>query len=281
MKTIRIPAALIAALGFGIAGQSSLSAQTLTFEGIDWYRGDSSNTTLTSVTDGTLGTALSYDQSADTTLDSLVGTLGSTFVLGSNVGDSVQLSFDFRFTGSFGADFEDNALRFGLYNSNGTAIVDGYNDGGGTTDNNDQGYYGFIANLSTGDYDVALEDATTGVNPSSIGGGSDTNAPLGQAAGFINDTASHSVLLSIARAASGVDITLSVDGSTIVSGNDPTGLVTSFDEIMLNLADGSDAVFNNFSVEAVSIPEPSTYAMCALMFASFAALVWSRRSSRK
>lgn len=261
-------------LGSALLYGLTAHAQTLTFESIDWYRGDTTNTTLSSVTDGTLGTALSYSQSADTTLDQIIGVTGSSLNLGTNVGDYVQLSFDFRFT-SFGADSEDNALRFGIYSDGSTAITEDFGPGSNVTEQDDTGYFAFISNLNTGDYNIGFEDASH----SSILTGTDVNGSFNTASGFINDTSSHSVVFSLTRAASGIDISLSVDGSTIVSGNDASSSLTTFNQIAISLADGSSGVFNNFTLEAVTIPEPSTYAMCALMFASFATLVWRRRRS--
>ncbi|MEH2280354.1 MAG: PEP-CTERM sorting domain-containing protein [Nostoc sp.] len=192
--------------------------------------------------------------------------------LGNNIGDALDLSFDFRFTtqpslSSTSAEFPQirgSGLRFGLYNSGDTPVTTDTLAslvGSGTPIEDDGGYLvvsGLAGTSSLGinreNFDS--EDSITGGN-GNIQLVSTTSVPT------INDTALHTANLVLKRLTPQlVRLTTSIDGSSVETSDSGSGIISSFNEIAVR------SVFSNLDVNidnvvlqtrtSTSVPEPST-----------------------
>ncbi len=166
---------------------------------IDWYVGDTPGGTLTSlsvVSDSTLGGGNALDANNYST-----GSAVGRFILGefadhpitlSNVGESVYLKFDFRFTNAF-SDNLSHFFRFGLYNSDGTTVSS--NDS--QSSRNDDGFFGQVVFGGTAGTNRIYQEIGSGANPVFTGTG---NTALGSyVTDSIDDNAKHTSILLITR----------------------------------------------------------------------------------
>jgi len=187
-----------------------------------------------------------------------VVTSGSAKVLGSfppvhlsEIGQSLRLSLDFRLVSVVSVD---EWLRFGLYDSGGTAFT---GDNAGTEGDDD----GYMVRLSTG---IGSDDLSIVGDPgdlhgdttSSILGGNGTDF-LGRDSTFgaINDTGSHHLEMCITRwSADSVIVSATVDGKTL-AGVDPDDnnadgqVYVTYDEIAFSWQGGGDYIVDNILLE--------------------------------
>ncbi|BBD65382.1 hypothetical protein NIES4072_09430 [Nostoc commune NIES-4072] len=192
--------------------------------------------------------------------------------LGNNIGDALDLSFDFRFTtepslSSTSAEFPQirgSGLRFGLYNSGDTPVTTDILNSlvGSSTPIEDDGGYWVLSGLAvTKSLGINKENFDSG---DSITGG-DGNVPLALTTSVptINDTAPHTANLLLERLTPQlVRLTASVDGFSIEASDSGSGIISSFNEIAVR------SVFSNLDVNIdnvvlqthtnTSVPEPST-----------------------
>lgn len=201
------------------------------------------------------------------------GLTQSSFVLGSQVGDSIALTFDFAFANANGTGTGNNdwlngttvgntTFKFGLYNSNGSpALTDT------TTDpNNDSGYFATIGVKGTSASTFTKESGTN----SSMTAGTD----LTLLSGTYTDMAAanqlrYSVAFTLERTVSGVDLDFTVyQGASLLaqgSASDNSGIYTTFDEAVFWLGSGAnrhDFRMDNMVIDVV--PEPCSAVLLSL-----------------
>ena len=194
-----------------------------------------------------------------------------TASLGANVGDSLKLSFGFRFT--LITSGSQTAFRLGLYNDNGTTLTA---DNQKPQSNNDSGY---LAAIGFGTFSAASVMDETG-GPGGILGGTDiadrttNSSPIA-----INDLLAHTASFTVTRSASNpVHLELAIDGTSRASGEDSSLILTNFNELaFLNDSVELDYRLDNVKLERVPVPEPRTMALFAL---AAAACLWNRHVAR-
>ncbi|MFD0895904.1 autotransporter-associated beta strand repeat-containing protein [Luteolibacter ambystomatis] len=163
--------------------------------------------TLTLAADTTLGTGNALNVDVGGTFGGVFGEFDSRSL--SDVGDSLKLSFDFRYTVAPPAN--SNGFRFGLYNS----VGDGFgvhNGTGGTS-----GYY-------------LIEDY--GADNGFGAGGTVTTIATGSKPS-INDQLKHSAALTLKKTTTGILVTSVVDGSS-VSTTDTSPVTSTFNTISIH-----------------------------------------------
>jgi PEP-CTERM motif len=229
----------------------------------NWLRQGGTSQTIGIVTDNVIGggNALAYANQINGTL--FIGQMQTPAVLGLNLGDQVQFSFDFRFT-TLPSPSDSSIFRFGLYSHSGSAPTDG-----GTETNPDSGYLSnFGAGGSAGDAGWGKEssggDSICGGGGAAALPGSITLIPVD-----INDTLAHHVLSTITRTASGISFATFFDNQQVDSATDNSSPFTSFNEVAFRLTGQASVNYDNIIVQIVAVPEPSVFALlgagCALM----------------
>jgi hypothetical protein len=230
--------------------------------------------TLGITTDGTIGggNAGAYGNQVNGTL--FIGRMRSAAVLGTNAGDRIRFSFDFRMT-ALPTSPNSSIFRFGLYGHSGATPTDG-----GSETNPDSGYIdNFGAGGSAGDAGWGSESSG---NDSILGGSgaatladSTTIHPVD-----INETTSpHHVLAEFTRAAAGgMTLQTTYDGVVVDTASDPAPFST-FDEVAFRLTGQASADYDNILVETVPAPEPTMTASMALI--GIGALLARRGRSRR
>jgi hypothetical protein len=185
-------------------------------------------------------------------------------------GDSLTLSFNYRVES---APNQASALRFGLLNSAGTRQTsDGSSTLAGVTRTDDSGY-GIATNIgATG------SNTTTNREPAgddTLGGSNFT--PFGSnAASVVHDPNTvYSATLTLARTATGLDLSGSLAGVTIPVRSDATPVTSTFDQIAFGTGNASfNFSIDNVSVTTTAVPEPTAM---ALMAAAVPLLIRRRR----
>jgi len=197
-----------------------------------------------SVSNGSDSGSLALKLTTSGTNQSALGTMPSLTL--ANIGDSISLSFSFRFDATPG----DNAagFRFALSNSRGTPS---------TADDN--GYYISISTgAATKTHQIFRENGGTAPY---LGGGDRTAiGATNSTASNITDTVQHTGMLVLTKSgASGTTISASIDGTSyFASVTDSSGLFT-FDEIGISSANTSRNIwFDNVIVTSAAVPEPSS-----------------------
>ncbi len=163
--------------------------------------------------------------------------------LGSEPGDTLYLSFDFRFTtkpststtsSQFPA-FRAGGLRFGLYNSAFTPVTTNILAslvGSGTAVEDDGGYFVVVGLAGTSNLELARENFNS--RDSVTGGFGGLSLISTSSVPTIDDTARHTAVLTIRRLDSQrVRITASIDGFLVRAVDSGAGIITSFDEIVV------------------------------------------------
>ena len=193
------------------------------------------------------------------------------------VGQTLTISVDFRFTTTPGASA--SGVRFGLYNSNGTAYPTPAAD---TYDNDDPGYRVNVPTQTSTTLAIGHEAGNNG----SAGGGSGTETTIlsGALNNFNQQTTSTSYSFSITRVSTTqLSFGLKVNGSDALNGTsviESSGALFAFDEAVIAAGVSSSYAFDNVAVVLTSsIPEPSTH---ALLFSGLAgaAVIGFRRQRR-
>ncbi len=248
--------------------------RTDTPDGINWYAingltGGGTQKPGLSVVDDTAGigsgNALLVD--AVGANSEAIGVLGQSVSLGSNVGDKIQLSFDFRING----DHNGGDLRFGIYQdtdgelgTGGWGVSDGDFDADSPGVIGDTGYYLRIPLQANGDGARINDEAN--VN-NILGGGGDqdfVSAPASGTFSGIVDTLPHTITFTVERTGPGVNDllpTLDLDGTSFgaADGNDTIPSALSFDYFVAVTTSDTDWLLDNFRMESVNaVPEPST-----------------------
>ena len=204
--------------------------------------------TMSIVSDNVIGNgnAMAYSNQVNGTL--VVGRLQSPAVLGTNVGDEIEFSFDFRMT-QLPTSPNSSIFRFGLYNHAGASPT----DGGAQTDP-DNGYSdNFGAGGSPGDAGWGKESGGAdgllgGLGAASVPGGT-TIQPVD-----INDTARHHALCRLTRTAGGIALATFFDDTQVDSASDNSGPFISFNEIAFRLTGQAAANYDNIIVQTLSEP---------------------------
>ncbi len=181
-----------------------------------------------------------------------------------NIGDKLTLTFDATFT--LRGSAADNALRFGLFNSQGTRVTADNTtaNGADAAFNNDLGYSLWANGLQSGDT-VLYE--RTGTDDTLMASSANTQIGTGGTNSSLLNGTSTSASFSLERTASGLLITSSIGGGT-VSFTDTTVSTYSFDMIQIfgagstfsdNGSNSGNIVLDN--VQVVLVPEPTAFAM--------------------
>ncbi|MBG1262681.1 hypothetical protein [Nostoc commune] len=163
--------------------------------------------------------------------------------LGSEPGDTLYLSFDFRFTtkpststtSSEVLGFRAGGLRFGLFNSASTPVTTNILASlfrSGTPVEDDGGYWVAVGLAGTSELQVVKENFNSG--DSITGGYGGLSLISTNSLPTIDDTARHTAILIIRRIDSQtVRITTSIDGYLVKAVDSGPGIITSFDEIAI------------------------------------------------
>jgi hypothetical protein len=204
----------------------------------------------------------------------VIAPLGGSISL-TTIGDYAELNFRFRFLNT--PTVSSSAFRFGLFNSNGTAVSDG---AFGTNDDNDIGYYMVLGNGATSagtTGDAAVFDEAGGTDP--ILGGTDRSAVIASptVTGVSvpgGDQTAHSVMFRLERTAAGtISISYRLDSGTTYTVTDNTTLRTTFDEIAFsNNFASAPATVSQYAIDDVVltasnftiVPEPTVGALTGL-----------------
>jgi len=224
-----------------------------------WVRQNGATQTIGIVSDGVIGggNAISYTNLVNGTL--FVGSMQSAAVLGSNVGDRIDGSFDFRFT-QLPSAASASFFRYGIFTHGGSAPTDG-----GTETNPDGGYISdFGAGGSSGLVSWGLESGGS----DGLGGGTGASALASSTQVRpvdINDTAKHHVLFQITRSAAGISLAEFVDGQLACTAVDTASPFTSFNELAFRLTGGPATVdYDNLIVQTAATPEPGCIGVIGL-----------------
>lgn len=220
-----------------------------------WFR-RSANETIAAADDSAgigTGSALKLTTAAQTERP-IIGTFPAA-TLGAAVGSQLVLGFDFRFTAAPGNTAD--GFRFGLYNSNGTAVAA---DGSVNSDND----FGYQASIGTGTGSgVDLSKETSNGNAGELGTGTDRTSVKTVTASnvSISDQVKHSALFTLTRTAAGVDLSVSVDGVNRATGSNNTAPFVTFDEIV---ASHNAAFGYNIDNVILDVPEPAALSLLSL-----------------
>ncbi len=167
-------------------------------------------------------------------------------------GDKITLSFKFRVTtAGIATANQDLSVRYGLLGNNGTQVTSAA-DAIGTIGNDEIGYGVRLAIGANTASDIFKDSATA---PALGGTGLSS---LGTITGQIADNNPHTAVMTLTKTAAGVDITSQLDGGTIFTKSDTTGLVTTFHEVAFLSGNGTpDYRIDDVVVTVDAVPEPA------------------------
>lgn len=214
------------------------------------------------------GSAVSYSGSSNTPL---FVSFGGNYAL-LNMGDYITVSFEFLNT-------TNNNLVFGLVSKDaGTGSTDVIDATGAAGFNDHGGYFARIPQGASGFTAIYKETgaAGTGLMAGADFGVFGGNGPNANHASANVQTASITAL----RTATGVDISYTVAGTTILTRSDETGsTILSFDGLAFNHFNATTSLLvGNVTVDGVytltTIPEPATF---GLITGLTGLLAWGRR----
>ncbi len=182
---------------------------------------------LTTATDTTLGSGKALNVDATTTLTRATAAIAGRTL--TSVGDSLKLTFDFRYTvapASTAAGF-----RFGIFNAEGDGFCVHHGDGGNT------GY-------------AVLEDTNGGFGSGTL------NTIASATKTTIGTTAKHTASLTLQKLATGISVTSAVDGVAL-TGTDSTPAITAFDTIAIRNGNvNADFRVDNVRVDFTHVAPP-------------------------
>lgn len=223
--------------------------------GIPFYSSRATNTNPMAIaSDTTFGSRALV---VEATEQQIVAPLGGTISL-ANLGDTLTLSFKVRITNYSSTTVLNSGFRFGIHGSGGTPVT---GDNFGTVIQNDSGY-GVISGIN----EAPGTGATVfneGASADTILGGTRTFLTSSAAGANFTDGLAHTFSLTLTRAASSINFSLSFDGGTAITGSNSTNIRTSFDELSFSTGYGT-SVFG-FAIDDVlleasnftPIPEPA------------------------
>ncbi len=183
----------------------------------------------------------------------------SSATLGTQVGDLLTLSFDYRALSTANGSANGRWIYFGLFNSEGTTIT---SDGDAASAANDVGYYVRMPVNTNTSSTTIFETSTV---QELFGGSSIGSNATGSLAADLNP---HSVKLVLERVSAGisgaVDIHFYFDGGFLLTANDLTPIST-FDQIAVSYGNlNSGLMIDNVLLETGVIPEPASLALLGL-----------------
>ena len=143
-------------------------------------------------------------------------------------GNSITLSFNWRFTGTVGLN-QANSLRYGLHSSNATpATADNT-----TQADNDKGYF-VMTNPGAAGTSTTLK-RETGSSPGVLGGNDWSG--LGTAGASVSgSTAKHTSTIVITRSGSNLVVSTNIDNLAAATGTDSAPVTYTFDQFGITLA---------------------------------------------
>lgn len=179
------------------------------------------------------------------------------------VGQTLRLSFSLTIDANV-ADDTGTVLRFGLYNSNGTLAT-----GSGATNSVDD--YGYLVTIgsgsSTGSFGSKKETGTGSSTEILVGNDvsnyDTTSTPT--AFSIANTGGTYSFVMELSRIESDkMAVNLSVNGNSILSFTDASGIYTTFDEIAFSNGAAADGDHSLDNVQLTLVPEPAAAGMLAI-----------------
>ncbi len=231
--------------------------------GIPFYAVKGAGGTSTIVADGAFGgNALDVSGTTVSTNYPVVGLLPIYPTL-TNVGDTVSLSFRFRFTNQGTATAANSNLRFGLHSSAGTTVS---GDGQTSTSDNDVGYYVQIGDAAHTATDTLFFNENGGTTTILSGTDRSSIAASSLVGGIANNNV-HAVLFTLTRSSpTAIGLSLSIDGGTAVTGSSTSNLRTLFDQVSFSnsfVLNPMQYRIDDVEINATSfqVPEPSFVAM--------------------
>lgn len=249
-------------------------------QGVQWFVRNPTGGSAVIGSDATFGSnALAVTNTSTSAVSyPVTAPLGGVATL-ANVGDSITVSFSFRFLNAGSVNDGNSNFRFGIHNSMGAPPSA---DGQQSNTDNDQGYYAAIGDAAQGTAGLFYNEA--GGTAPILGGTDRANVAASAGVAAITDANVHTAALTLTRTdATHVGLSLTIDGGAAVTGSDSTAnLRTTFDEISFGDAFISGTQLNfaldNVQVDATAftVPEPG-----ALGLAAAAGLLARRKRVRR
>jgi hypothetical protein len=195
-----------------------------------------------------------------------------TVSLGTSIGDTVRLSFAFRFT-SIGRG-SGTTVRFGLYDDSGTTLMA---DNQKPRADDDRGYW---AEFGFGDTSTAGVFRENGVGGAILDGTDMVNLTTNSSPIAINDMLAHTAAFTLTRSGSNtIHLNLTIDGVSRAEGENYPLILTTFNELaFLNNAKALDYRLDNVVIDAVPVPEPNAVTLLGLGALGLAIRSHRRRS---
>lgn len=235
--------------------------------GIAWYA-RSGSATLSIANDPSpgfgAGNALLMERAGAGTIVNrgVIGVLTNAITL-SNPGDTVTLSFSFRFTTTAGSTspFSDTeGLTFGFYNSNGTVVA----ANGSSASDNDLGYRAEFGSGTDSWVGIAREaNFTTAAGGVGTGNDGVQMTVIDPVAVSIGDFLPHTGSITLTyNSPTEIGISVSYNGNVVgtATNNSP---ITTFDEVVFSQGGGNGFLLDNVVVTS-NVPEPGSAALIAL-----------------
>lgn len=157
-----------------------------------------------------------------------------------NPGDTVTVQFDFRLAGPV-QDGQGYSPRFGLYYVETADAKDPW------IVTNGNGYYaGLTAGATAAAVELGKESGGTG---SILQGSDNTVMAKGTTEWWVNDTQKHTAVMTVSMLASGIKVSVQLDGKTMVESTD----LLALEDLALNrfalLSQPNKVFFDNFKVD--------------------------------
>lgn len=183
-----------------------------------------------------------------------------------NVGDSITVSFSLTTSSNtFPGGGWGDALRFGLYDSNGNRLTENKSTwaltGGAFASSSGYTVRGAVGNYADGS--VTIQRRTTG-NDDLFSSGTNVGS-TGYVTGTLNYATTYDFSLSLSRTVNGIAYSFTY-GAITLTGEDATPATWEFDTFALGFLsnayrDNSVFILDNVRIETSSIPEPASVAL--------------------
>jgi hypothetical protein len=249
--------AIIVSDGFDSSGATRVDDANDPLD-VNWFRLTSAtNPNLTLQADATIGTGNALDVDNTGTFTRMLAPFAATTLgaVGSGT-ETIRFGFDFRLTQA-SSTAQGAGFRFGLFNSNTTAVT--ADNQVGTTTND----FGYGVQIGTGAAGVTILREPTNSGGISGGGQDDSNITAsGSTPVNIADTLKHSALFTVTRTGTGLAFAVSIDGVQVATAADNAALGFTFDEMVFGNGNNTvDYRIDNVVVETV--PEPTAVGVAA------------------